>query len=123
VFEKATRMKLRFPFRGSITVEDLWDLSPKELNNVFKELRSTRKVTEEESLIETQTDENLEVNLQMDIVRHVFEVKRKEAEVAKTAAERKLKKQRIREILAAKQDQGLQEKSEEDLRKLLSELD
>ena len=36
VFEIATRKKYRFPFKGMITVEDLWDLS---LQNFVHQMR------------------------------------------------------------------------------------
>ena len=43
MFEVATREKMRFPFKGMISVEDLWDLSVQNLDKVFKTLNSQRK--------------------------------------------------------------------------------
>ena len=48
MFEIATRNKFRFPFKGVISTEDLWDLSVVSLDNVFKTLNSEMKKTKEE---------------------------------------------------------------------------
>ena len=48
MFEIATRNKFRFPFKGVISTEDLWDLSVESLDNVFKTLNSEMKKTKEE---------------------------------------------------------------------------
>ena len=47
LFETATRNKMRFPFRGMISVEDLWDLSLTNLDSVFKTLNAEAKKSEE----------------------------------------------------------------------------
>ena len=45
IFEYAAKHKLRFPYRGSITTEDLYDLSPADLDRIYKTL--AREATEE----------------------------------------------------------------------------
>ena len=40
IFEMATRTKMRFPFKGMVSTEDLWELSVKDLDAVFKVLNS-----------------------------------------------------------------------------------
>lgn len=40
MFDVATRNKLRFPYEGQISVEDMWDLSLSALDSVFKTLNS-----------------------------------------------------------------------------------
>ena len=40
IFEAATRYKYRFPFKGMISVEDLWDLKLQDLDSVFKLLKN-----------------------------------------------------------------------------------
>ena len=48
LFETATRNKMRFPFRGMISVEDLWDLKLQDLDSVFKLLNKEKKQSDEE---------------------------------------------------------------------------
>ena len=43
IFEKATRGKMRFQFKGLVSVEDLWDLSVQDLDKIFKSLNSQKK--------------------------------------------------------------------------------
>ena len=54
LIESATRSKMRFPFKGMISVEDLWDLSLTNLDSVFKTLNAEVKKFEEESLLHTK---------------------------------------------------------------------
>ena len=52
IFAMATRQKYRFPFNGQISVEDLWDLSPAQLDRVYKTLKKDQKASNEESLLD-----------------------------------------------------------------------
>jgi len=123
LFEKATKMKLRFEFRGLSSVEDLWDLTVKELDSIYKNLNSKLKQSQEDSLLNTKTKEDEVLKLQVEIIKHIVEVKLQEAETRELVKERKVKKQKLMEILANKQDADLQGKSTEELQKMLDELD
>ena len=123
MFEQATRMKARFPFRGLVSVEDLWDLSVKDLDSVFKILNSELKQTKEESLLDVKTKEDAELQLKINIVKHIVEIKLAEEDLRLRARERREKKQKILEVLSAKQDESLQGKSVEELEAMLDELD
>ena len=48
LFENATRKQYRFPFKGLISVEDLWKLSLDDLNTVWKTLKKCAKTLDEE---------------------------------------------------------------------------
>lgn len=124
IFEFATRNKLRFPYKGSISVEDLWDLSQKQLNEVYKILKKELKlVSEEESLMSLgEEDPYIELNIKVEIVKHIFNVKKVEAQQREDAVIKAEKKQRILDILAKKQDDSLNNMSEEELIKMLDEL-
>ena len=123
IFEYAVRNKVRFPFRGMISVEDLWDLSLTNLDSIYKELNKQVKQSEEESLLTTKTSVDTELEVQIAIVKHIVSVKLAEQEVREKAAAKKAQKQRIMSIIAAKEDEALQNSSVDDLKKMLSELD
>ena len=66
LFESATRNKIRFDYRGSISVEDLWDLSVEELDIIYKNLMTKKKASETESLLtEKKTSRALETKIEI----------------------------------------------------------
>ena len=121
LFEIATRNRFRFAYKGSLTVEDLWDLNLTELDTIYKNLNRAIKRDSEESLIdENQVDQKtLDA---IELVKYIFATKRAEMEQKKLEVENAEKKRKILDILAAKQDESLHNATEEELRKMLSEL-
>lgn len=122
MFEYATRNKVRFPFKGLISVEDLWDLTLTNLDSIYKTLNKQVKQSEEESLLNTKTTVDKELDVQIAIVKHIVEVKLAEQEAREKASAKKAQKQKIMAIIASKQDEALQNSSVEDLQKMLDEL-
>jgi len=122
MFEIAVRSKLRFPFRGLISVEDLWDLNVENLDAVFKELNSQIKRVQEESLLKTKSKQDEELELKINIVKYIVSVKLEETDLRVKAMEKREQKQKILKILSDKQDESLQNKSIEELEKMLEEL-
>ena len=122
IFEVAARNKMRFAFKGLISVEDLWDLDVKSLDSIFQSLNSQLKQVKEESLLDAKTKQDKELEMKIDIIKHIFQVKTDEQNVRLLAKEKREQKQKIMGILATKQDQTLQNKSEEELQKMLEEL-
>lgn len=57
MFEKAVKGKYRFPYKGQIAVEDLYDLPLGSLDTMFKTLNAEVKKTDEESLLQTKSEE------------------------------------------------------------------
>ena len=123
IFEYAVRNKLRFPFKGMISVEDLWDLSLSNLDSIYKILNKQIKQSEEESLLTTKTDVDTELEVQIAIVKHIVSVKLEEKEAMEKAAAKEAQKQKIMSIIATKEDEALRNSSVDDLRKMLDELD
>ena len=122
IFEYASRNKVRFPFKGMISVEDLWDLSLTNLDSIYKTLNKQVKQSEEESLLSTKASVDTELEVQIAIVKHIVSVKLAEKEASEKASAKKAQKQKIMSIIATKQDEALQNSSIDDLKKMLDEL-
>lgn len=129
IFEQATRVALRFASnKGDLTTEQLWGLplqskSGFDLDTVAKTANAALKQVDEESFVETrQNPAKAELKLKLDIVKHIIAVRLAENEAARTAADRKAKKDRLLEILAKKDDAALEGMSREDLTKQIAEL-
>ena len=123
IFEYAVRNKIRFPFKGMISAEDLWDLSLTNLDSIYKTLNKQVKQSEEESLLSIKDSVDTELEVQIAIVKHIVSVKLAEQEAREKATAKKAQKQKIMSIIAAKEDEALQNSSVDDLRKMLDELD
>lgn len=126
LFEMASQFKFRYPYKGLITTEDLWDLKADQLDMVYKTLNKELNSIEEEGLIQTKSAaEGVKANdlkNKMAIVKYIFISKQQAAELDRIAAENAMKRKRIMDILAQKQENALQNMSEEDLMKMLNEL-
>ena len=122
IFEYAVRNKIRFPFKGVISAEDLWDLSLANLDSIYKTLNKQVKQSEEESLLVTKTNVDTELEVQIAMVKHIVSVKLEEKEAREKAAAKNAQKQKIMAIIATKEDEALQNSSVDDLRKMLEEL-
>lgn len=120
MFEKATRMKLRFETnRGFLTVEDLWDLSLTNLNNLAKQYKRALKAEAEEDFLDEKTEEDTITKLKFDLVISVLETKKAENKENLMAAETKAHNQKILGLIAQKQDEDLSKMSIEELQKLM----
>ena len=119
LFEGAARAKYRFPFKGQITAEDLWDLSLQDLDRVFKALNAEAKQSEEESLLNTPDKKTETLQRKIEIVKHIVAVKQAEIQAIKAAADKKAQKERIMEIIAKKEDEALQSMTKEELMKMV----
>lgn len=122
LFELATRKKFRFPFKGMISVEDLWDLSLKNLDTVFKALTAEKKQASEMSLLATKSAEDEILDAKIAIVKYIFNTKVAEAAAAKQAATDAAEAQRIMGLIANKKDEALANMTIEELEAKLAEL-
>ena len=123
LFEVATRNNYQFPFRGMINVIDLWDLSLRNLDSVFKTLNAESKKSQEESLLVTKTKEDEEISNKIGIVKYIVGVKLAEKKAREDAKKNAEKRQRLLEIKAKRQDAALENMSDEELNKALAELE
>lgn len=122
LFINATRNKVRFPYRGQASVEDLWDLPVTELDKIYKSLEKQEKTANEESLLEVKTDEDEELTMQIEIVKYIVGVKLEEKKQAENAKAKKEQKEKLLRLLADKQDEELKGKTAEEIQKMIDEL-
>lgn len=120
LFEIAVRNQYRFNFKGSISVEDLYQLSVQELDLVFKALSKELKANDEESLLNTKTSADTVLENKIAIVKHIVAVKLAEEEERKNAQANKAEQQRLLELIAKKQNEALENLSEEELQQRLA---
>lgn len=122
IFEQATRGKVRFPHKGQISTEDLWDLQVEELDTIFKTLNAQLRASKEDSLLEKRSVADEILTLKVNIVKYIVATKLTEDEERKTRAAKLAKKREIMAVLADKQAESLKGMSEADLMKMLEEL-
>lgn len=123
LFETATREKYRFPYKGMVSVEDLWDLTPRNLDTVFRALSADVKAAQEESLLAAKSAADTALETKLSIVKYIFEVKLAEIEKAKLTKENREKKQKLLGLIAEKQDAELHDKSVAELQSMLDALE
>jgi hypothetical protein len=120
IFEKASKLKLRFNVNGNITTEDLWDLSLEKLDKLAIALNKESKESKEESFINKPSTKSKEVDLKFEIVKHIItyklnlEEKRKKAEITREA------RNTIMDIIKSKENEKL---SNVPLEELYAQLD
>ena len=125
MFEYAVKNKLRFPYKGQIVAEDLYDLTRTALDGVYKTLIAQRKTEEnEESLMTSvaKTKEQEDLDVKIAIVKYVFGVKTQEALARQEEKDRKDKKQKLMAIKAEKEDEAIRNMSAEEIQKMIDEL-
>ena len=122
MFETAVRSKMRFPYKGQISAEDLWVLNVNALDDVFKSLNAKVKASQEESLLQTRSKESEELAIQIEIVKYIVSVKLAEAQAREEAKENAAKRQHILSILADKQEDALRGKSVKELQQMLESM-
>lgn len=122
LFETATRKKFRFPYRGKISTEDLWDLSVNHLDEIYKSLNKEMKDSCEDSLLETPSAENEDLAMKIEIIKHIVGVKKAEKEARITEIERADMRRKIMEVKAQRENEKLVNMSDEDLDKMLEDL-
>ena len=119
LFEMATRNKMRFPStKGELSVEDLWDLSDKDLDVVYKNLKDQEVKSSEESLLD---DANVDPKLtaSIGIGRYIFTTKRKEKLAEKERINKKQTQKKYIDALSKKQDEAIEKMSEAELRAMI----
>ena len=125
IFEKAAQLKLRFTTsQGSINTEDLWDLPLKSaskvsLDSLAKGISRQIKSEDEESFVDEKSVTNTILELKLDILKRVIEVRKEENSAKASAVTNKAQRDKLLRIIASKEDSDLEGKSIEELNVLL----
>lgn len=121
IFEQASRAGLQFSHKGTIEVNDLWDLSLEDLDSIHRNLTASVKQTEG-GLLAKRTSANKELDLKIAVVAHVFEIKQEEINEKKLAIAKRQQKEKLKEILERKQNGELESKTAEEIQQMLADL-
>lgn len=130
LFEKASRLKLRFPSnKGALAVEDLWDLpltSPTgkvNLDDIARTIYRQVKETGDDISFVTPAQKVDEIpQLQLEIVKHIITVRLAERDVLAQAALKREEKQKLLALIANKKNEVLAGKSLEELQAMVDRL-
>ena len=116
--------KYRWNYRGLINVEDLFDLTLKELDGIYRKLKKEFEDLGGDSLIDDEdTPFKKELENKLSILKFVFKIKQDEIDERRRKIENLEEKQKIMRIIEDKQNKELSDKSIEELNELLDKLD
>jgi hypothetical protein len=128
IFEKASRVKLRFASsRGLLSVEDLWDLplqaaGPRDsLDRIAIDLNETLSKSSV-SFVDAKSEVGVADALRFEIVKHIIGVKIAERDNAANERAKAMKKQQLLALLEKKQNEKLEGASEDEIRTMLADL-
>jgi hypothetical protein len=123
IFEHASRVKLRFSsIVGELTTEQLWDLpltnkgGRANLDAIARAVHAELKGLEEVSFVECKPDPRKdELELELEILKHVIAVKLAEREAADQAATKAQRRAKLLDALASKENDELVGMSKDDI--------
>ena len=127
IYKKAAKKKLRFSTnRGSLPVEQLFDLPKEEIRQlVIKAREDARKSSgeindSELSFLDSPAKAKAtDDELRFEILKDIYLTKKNAEEKALKKAEIKANNKKVLELIARKQDEALEKKSIKELEKML----
>lgn len=124
VWVECLKNKYRFEFKGLISVEDLFDLKLEDLDLIYRNLKNEEKDLQGDSLLDTAKNPKIgEIQVKIDVVKAVFDIKQTDIKNAERALANKAQKDKILAIIEDKENQELSEKSIEELKEIYSNLE
>lgn len=126
MYKQAAILKLRFETpKGLLSAEQLFDLSMTDLSTSIKRvnalLKKEQSTDDELAFLEGVDVVETQNSLRFKILKDVYLTKKEARDAAALDYEKKQKKQRIAELIAKKKDEELENKSIEELEKMLDE--
>jgi hypothetical protein len=131
IFERAARGKLRFASSvGDLTAENIWDLpltakgERPNLDGIARAVFSELKSLEEGSFVTVTPDpRKVEMELRLDILKHVIAAKLEAKATAEKAAENAERKRKLLAALASKEEAELTGMSKDQIEAEIAKLD
>lgn len=119
-FKLASQQKLRYQTnRGSLTTEQLWDLSLEELDTLAVSLETEHEQSGKKSFLRKTTEKDKTEKLRFEIVLDVLNTKVEIANALSEAQEIKEHNKKIIALISEKQDESLKGKSIKQLESML----
>ena len=123
IWLEAIKRKVRFEYKGIISVEDLFDLELTDLDKLYQEFSKTLKDISSDSLLDDENNELInDLQLRLDIVKGVFDIKQAEAKALQEKIANLEERQKIMRIINQKEDAELADLSIEELKAKLDDL-
>lgn len=124
IWVECLKNKFRFEFKGLISTEDLFDLTLADLDAIYKSLKKEEKDLQGDSLLDNDENPKVrEVEVKIEVVKAVFDMKKAEIARAERALANKAQKDKILAIIEDKENQELSEKSIDELREIYLNLE
>jgi len=119
-FKLASQQKLRFQTnKGSLSTEQLWDLSVSDLDTLAVSLEEEHKQSGKKSFLITKSVKDKTAKLRFDVVLDVLTTKVEEAQTLAEAQEVKEHNKKIIALISEKKDESLKGKSIRELEGML----
>lgn len=119
MYKEAIKSKFRFVTpKGTLTTEQLWDLSKKELDEIAVSLSDELEKTGKKSFLKEESPVNVLIKKKLDIVLDILQTKVDEDKQRSEALERKRYNEKIDDLILKKQEQELENLPLEELIKL-----
>ena len=123
MYKKAAQMGLRFAStKGALTTEDLFTLNLTDLDRIAVKLNAELEKSPRVSFIADVTPDNSVLELKFNIVKDVIATKLEEKQSREANKTKLARKAKIEELIAKKEDAGLENLSIEELKKLRDNL-
>lgn len=131
IFEKASRMKLRFSVgsRLNLTVENLWDLpltsvKGEDLDHIAIELQEKLSTNEKSFVVQQSKNKETQLNqLKFDIVKYIIDIRLEEQKVANLERQRAQEIATLKELQKQAKIRDLQNLSSEEIEERIKSLE
>lgn len=121
IYAEALKKKIRFEYKGLLSVEDLFDLSFEELDMLYKQLGESLKVLSGDSLLIDENSDISELKLKISIVKDVFNIKDADRKACMDKIAKSEKRQAILKVINDKKNKELYDKSIDELEDMLDD--